>query len=92
MLVRYAEAEQVAHELVREAFAEARESTPRGAVVAANPSPFPRDDLIEVDVQVPEEWEAVSLEFADGTRSDRLERNEPQLHHARVRGAEIPSC
>ena len=33
--------------------ADARESTPRGAVVAANPSPFPRDDLIEADVQVP---------------------------------------
>jgi mannosylglycerate hydrolase len=92
VLVRYAEAEQVAHELVREAFAEVRGSTPRGAVVAANPSPFPREDLIEVDVQVPEEWDAVSLELADGTRApaQELERNEPELHRARVRGAEIP--
>ena len=46
VLVRYAEAEQVAHELVREAFAGTCAETPRGAVVVANPSPFaaPRPD------------------------------------------------
>jgi mannosylglycerate hydrolase len=93
VLVRYAEAEQVAHELVREAFAGVREATPRSAFAVANPSPFRRRDLIEVDVQVPEEWEAVSLELADGSRAptQELERNEPQLHRVRVRGSEIPA-
>jgi alpha-mannosidase len=92
VLVRYAEAEQVANELVREAFAGACAETPRGGIVVANPSPFARHDLIEVDVPLPEEWEEVSLELVDGTRApaQELERNVPELHRVRLPGAEIP--
>jgi mannosylglycerate hydrolase len=92
VLVRFAEAEQIAHDLALEALAPARESTPRGAVVVANPSPFRRADLVEVDLQVPEEWSDVSLELADGTRvaTQELERNVPELHRVELLGREIP--
>ena len=92
VLVRFAEAEQIAHDLALEALAPAREATPRGAVVVANPSPFARADLVEVDLRVPEEWSDVALELADGTRvaTQELERNVPELHRVELLGGEIP--
>ena len=92
VLVRYAEAEQIARDLALEALAPAREVTPRGAVVVANPSPFARADLVEVDLQVAEEWSGVSLELADGTcvATQELDRNVPELHRAELLGREIP--
>ena len=92
VLVRFAEAEQIARDLALEALAPARGATPRGAVVVANPSPFARADLVEVDLQVPEEWTDVALELADGTRvaTQELERNEPELHRVELLGREIP--
>ena len=91
VLVRFAEAEQIARDLAHEALAPAREVTPRGAVVVANPSPFARGDLVEVDLHVPEEWDDVSLELADGTRvaTQELERNTPELHRVELAGREI---
>jgi mannosylglycerate hydrolase len=92
VLVRYAEAEQVARELLREALAEATAATPRGAILVANPSPFRRADLVEINVRVPEEWDSVSLELADGSRAptQELDRNVPYLHRLRLQGREIP--
>jgi alpha-mannosidase len=91
VLVRYAEARQIADDLTREALAGAVESTPRGAVVLANPSPFARSDLVEVEVPVPEEWDDVVLELADATNvaTQELRRNVPQLHRAELLGREI---
>ena len=91
VLVRYAEATEIADDLAREALAGAVEATPRGAVVVANPSPFERSDLVEVDLPVPEEWDDVALELADGTRvpTQELGRNVPQLHRAELLGREI---
>ena len=53
VLVRFAEAEQLGRDLAAEALEPARAATPRGAAVVANPSPFARDDVVELDLPVP---------------------------------------
>ena len=95
VLVRFAEAEQVARDLAHEALAPAREATPRGAAVIANPSPFTRDDVVELDLQVPEEWSDVSLELADGANVatqelDREHAGALQRRAARARDPGVP--
>ncbi len=62
VLVRYAEAEQIARELAHRAVARIAREAPRGSVVIVNPSPFERIDLVELDLAVPAEWDAVALE------------------------------
>ncbi len=92
VLVRYGEAEVLGRDLTREALARARAATPRYAAVVANPSPFERDDLVELELPVPEEWDEVSLELADGrcVGTQELSRNVPQLHRVGLPGGEIP--
>ena len=91
VLVRYAEAEQIAGELVREALAGAGDTTPSDGFYVANPSPFLRHDVVEVDVPVDAEWENVSVELADGSRAptQELERDGGDLHRMRVPSSEI---
>ncbi|MGH2922154.1 MAG: glycoside hydrolase family 38 C-terminal domain-containing protein, partial [Gaiellaceae bacterium] len=55
VLVRYAEAEQIAHGLAEEAVRNIARSVERGSLVVFNPSPHRRTDMIEL----PEEWGAV---------------------------------
>ena len=88
VLVRYAEAEQIARELTRGALARIAAQVPRGAFAAVNPSPFERTDLVELDVAVPEEWEAVELELPDGTRlpTQEIRRPEPLLWESALGG------
>jgi alpha-mannosidase len=92
VLVRFAEAEQLGHDLAVEALAAARAATPRDAAVVANPSPYTRDDLVELELPVPEEWDEVSLESGDGSRfaTQELSRNVPQLLRVELLGHEIP--
>ncbi|HJV29670.1 MAG TPA: hypothetical protein VJ645_04060, partial [Gaiellaceae bacterium] len=92
VLVRFAEAEALGRDLAAEALAPARAATRRGATVVANPSPYRRDDLVELELPVPAEWDDVSLETADGTRfpAQELSRNVPQLHRVELLGREIP--
>jgi mannosylglycerate hydrolase len=91
VLVRFAEAEQLGRDLAAEALEPARAATPRGAAVVANPSPYVRDDVVEVELPVPVEWDDVSLETADGSRfpAQELSRNEPHLHRVELRGHDI---
>ncbi len=92
VLVRFAEAEQLGRDLAAEALEPARAATPRGAAVVANPSPFVRDDVVEVELPVPVEWDDVSLETADGSRfgAQELSRNAPQLHRVELLGRDVP--
>ena len=46
VLVRFAEAEQLGRDLAAEALEPARATTPRGAAVVANPSPYVHDDVV----------------------------------------------
>ena len=92
VLVRYAEAEALGRDLTDEALAPARARTHRGAALVANPSPYDRADVVELDLPVPEEWTEVSVELADGTRvaTQELERNVPLLERFELPGRDIP--
>jgi hypothetical protein len=66
VLVRYAEAEQIGRGLAERALERIAAECPTGSFAVVNPSPRERADLVELDVAVPEDWEAVALELPDG--------------------------
>jgi mannosylglycerate hydrolase len=68
VLVRLAEAEQIASALRDRAAAEVAAGVPAGAVAVLNPSPHPRSGLVELDLAVPAGWAAVALELPGGRR------------------------
>jgi mannosylglycerate hydrolase len=63
---RLAEAEQIGTGLRDRAAAEVALRVPVGAVAVLNPTPEAREGLVEVDVEVPADWDAVALELPDG--------------------------
>jgi alpha-mannosidase len=67
VLVRYAEAEQIARELTQRAVHRIAAQVPQGTHAIVNPSPWERIDLVELKLAVPDEWEGVALELPDGT-------------------------
>jgi mannosylglycerate hydrolase len=91
VLARYADAEHIGRELAQRAVAQIAAEVPRGAFAIVNPSPRDRTDLIELDVVVPDEWEAVELELPDGTRlpTQEVRRRPPFEWKAKVAGAEV---
>ncbi|HEX2766020.1 MAG TPA: alpha-mannosidase [Candidatus Limnocylindria bacterium] len=91
VLVRFAEAEQIATSLTRRAAAAVAVEVPRGAAAVLNPSPVPRAGTVEVELPVPDEWERVALELPDGRRiaTQELARKEPMLFDQRVRGDQV---
>ena len=92
VLVRYAEAEQIGRELAERAVARIAAEVPRDAFTVVNPSPRERSDLVELELVVPDEWEAVELELPDGSRvpTQEIHRQEPHLWEARLTGADVP--
>jgi mannosylglycerate hydrolase len=91
VLVRFAEAEQIAGTLARRAGAAVAGGVPRGAVAVLNPTPAGRSGLVEVELPVPEDWAAVALELPDGTRlaTQELSRKDPILFDDSLRGDEV---
>ncbi len=91
VLVRFAEAEQIAGTLGRRAAAGVATAVPGGAILALNPTPARRTGMVETEVRVPEEWDTVALEMVDGTRvaTQELARKEPLLFDEPVRGSEV---
>jgi mannosylglycerate hydrolase len=91
VLVRCAEAEQIAMGLADEAARNAAADAPLGSVVAFNPSPVRRSGLVELELAVPAEWEEIALELPDGRRimTQEVRRNEPLLHSEQVPGPEV---
>jgi alpha-mannosidase len=92
VLVRYAEAEQIGRELAERAVARIAAEVPRDASAIVNPSPRERSDLVELELVVPDEWEAVELELTDGSRvpTQEIGRQEPLLWEKKLLGAEVP--
>jgi alpha-mannosidase len=88
VLVRFAEAEQVAGTLARRAAATLAASVPRGAITVVNPSPVARSGLVEAELPIPETWSSVALELPDGERvaTQELARKEAVLFDAEIRG------
>jgi mannosylglycerate hydrolase len=66
--VRLGEAAQIGSGLAERVAAEVAGGVPRGAVAVLNPSPFARAGLVDLDLAVPDDWEEVALELADGRR------------------------
>jgi alpha-mannosidase len=91
VLVRFAEAEQIASTLTRRAAVAVAASVPRGAVAVLNPSPEARSGLVEAELLVPDDWSSVALELPDGTRvaTQELARKEPVLFDTTLRGDEV---
>jgi mannosylglycerate hydrolase len=92
VLVRYAEAEQIGRELAQRAVARIAREAPRQTFAVVNPSPRQRTDLVELEVIVPEGWEAVGLELPDGSTvpTQEVRRQEPMLWETTLTGAEVP--
>ncbi len=91
VLVRFAEAEQIATSLARRAASAVAVEIPRGAMTVLNPSPVPRAGLVEAELAVPDDWQAVALELSDGSRvgTQELSRKEPMLLDIEVRGDQV---
>ena len=91
VLVRFAEAEQIAAGLARRALGAIAAAVPRGAVAIVNPSPMTRTGLVEAELLVPETWKSVALELPDGSRvaTQELRRKEPILLDISLRGDEV---
>ncbi len=91
VLVRFAEAEQVATTLARRAAATVAAAVPRGALAVVNPSPARRTGVVEAELPIPETWGSVALELPDGARvaTQELRRKEPVLFDATIRGGDV---
>jgi len=91
VLVRFAEAEQIAGTLARRAAIAVAGAAPRDSVVILNPTPAARDGLVETELLVPASWEAVALELADGRRigTQELARKDPVLFDEELRGDQV---
>ena len=92
VLVRYAEAEQVAAGLAARAAARIAERVARGSVAVVNPSPRARSALVELDLPIPDEWGELALAVPDGTLvpTQEVVRNRPVLRSGELRGSRIP--
>ncbi|MGH3118782.1 MAG: hypothetical protein ACRDQ2_17040, partial [Gaiellales bacterium] len=82
VLVRCAEAEQIANGLAQDAVVQIAVHAARGTIVVVNPSPERRAGLVELNLGVPDGWEDVALELPDGSRvaAQEVERNDPTVH------------
>jgi mannosylglycerate hydrolase len=91
VLVRCAEAEQIANGLAQEAVDRIARGIDRGTIVVVNPSPAPRTGLVELNVRVPDDWGDVALELPDGSlaAAQEVERNDPLVHTVQVPGGEV---
>ena len=91
VLVRCAEAEQIADGLAREAVDGIARGVTRGTIVVVNPSPERRAGLVELNVRVPAEWQDVAFGLPDGslTAAQEVDRNDPLVHAVQVPGREV---
>jgi mannosylglycerate hydrolase len=92
VLTRFAEAAQIGRGIVSAALRPITGRTARGSVAIVNPSPFPRTDVVELDLEVPAAWESVELELPDGSRlpSQLIERPGTILREFRLTGRQVP--
>jgi len=91
VLTRYAEADQIGRGVLSRTLNAIARGVPAGRWVAVNPSPLPREDLVEFAVAVPPEWASIELR-SDGRRipSQEVGRADPVIADLRLHGSEIP--
>ena len=66
---------------------------PHGAIAVLNPSPVARSGLVQAELLVPDEWDAVSLELPDGRRigAQELSRKQANLFDETMLGSDVES-
>jgi mannosylglycerate hydrolase len=74
VLVRLAEAAQIAEGLAARVASSIAGGVPRGSFAIINPSPRPRAGVVELEVVAHEDWPGVELELPDGRRIPTQER------------------
>jgi alpha-mannosidase len=91
VLVRFAEAEQLAGDLARRAAARLATDVPRGAIAVVSPTPAARIGQVELSLPIPEEWASVVLEDGGGMRfaTQELERADRLVFAESMAGREI---
>ncbi len=88
---RYAEAEQIAMGLVQSTLRRIAERAGAGHVAVVNPSPFDREDLVELDVAVPPGWTSIVVRVGDrNLPTQEVGRPGPVLADLRMAAHEIP--
>jgi mannosylglycerate hydrolase len=90
--VRLGEAAQLGSGLAERVAAEVAGRVPRGAVAVLNPSPFPRAGLVDLDLAVPDDWDEVALELADGrlVATQEVGRSPALVHTETLPGRRLP--
>jgi len=90
--VRLGEAAQLGSGLAERVAAEVAGRVPRGAVAVLNPSPFPRAGLVDLDLAVPDDWDEVALELADGrpVATQEVGRSPARVHTETLPGRRLP--
>jgi mannosylglycerate hydrolase len=90
--VRLGEAAQLGSGLAERVAAEVAGRVPLGAVAVLNPSPFPRAGLVDLDLAVPDDWDEVALELADGrlAATQELGRSPALVHTESLPGSRLP--
>ncbi len=91
VLVRYAEAEQVARGLASRAAQRVAERVPGDGFAILNPSPIERRSLVELSLPIPGDWDAVAFELGDATLlpTQELERNEQAVWSTETTGRDV---
>ncbi|HEX2884123.1 MAG TPA: alpha-mannosidase [Candidatus Limnocylindria bacterium] len=91
VLVRFAEAEQIAGTLTRRAAVAVAGAVPKGWLAILNPTPAARSAVVEAELPVPDDWGTVALELPDGTRvaTQEVSRKEPNLWEGTMLGSEV---
>ena len=91
VLTRYAEADQIGRGVLARTLTAIAGRVPGGQWVAVNPSPMPRDDLVELSVAVPTGWDSVAV-ITDGRAvpTQELGRANPLIADLKLHGSEIP--
>jgi mannosylglycerate hydrolase len=90
--VRLGEAAQLGSGLAERVAAEVAGRVPLGAVAVLNPSPFPRAGLVDLDLAVPDDWDEVALELADGRQvaTQEVGRSPVLVHTETLPGRRLP--
>jgi alpha-mannosidase len=91
VLVRFAEAEQVAGDLAARAAGARAAEVPRDGFAILSPTPASRSGQLELSLPIPEAWASVALEDADGQRfaTQELERAERLVFDEEMPGEQI---
>jgi mannosylglycerate hydrolase len=91
VITRFAEAEQIARGIIRSTLGQIAARVPPTRWAVANPSPTAREDLVELDIAIPPEWDPVAVRVGNRLLpTQELGRPNPVLGGILRHGREIP--